>query len=475
MQISRRTMLIGAGGAGALATVPVVQKLRWDGRDFVREGYDPNLHAAPEGKEAWMNWAGNQRATPHGVLWPENEAELAEIVRSAAGPIRPVGSGHSFSGVAPSDGTMIHLGGIEGLRGIDPATGEASFGAGTMLFNAAQELDAKGRAFENLSDIDVQTLAGAFSTATHGTGEKLTALHDYITGFRIMTPSGETLDVSADSNPDLFAAGKVSLGALGVITEYRLRTVPAFNLKRTVTVEPVRDFLGRIGELGATHRHFEFFYFPGTELVASLVHDVTDAPISDAGEADDDEVLQGLRQLRDALGWAPFLRRWMAQSEFPQGVIEDRVDSSHALLATARPTQFVEMEYHLPLEEGPAMVARVIDMLDRRKEVYFPMEYRHVAADDAWLSPFNGGPRASIAIHSSPEERYDFFFTEFEPMYLEKGGRPHWGKLHGLGADRLKALYPDFERFVELRRDMDPEGKFLNPHLAQVFGEAANA
>ncbi len=472
MASTRRSLLIGAGVLGAAATVPVVQHVRWGGKDFARGDYEAGLPEPPEGEESWANWAGNERATPKNMVWPETEEELADVMRQTTGRIRPVGSGHSFSGVAPSEGTMVHLGGIEGLRSLDPVTGEATFGAGTLLFNAAQELDAQGRAFDNLSDIDVQTLAGAFATGTHGTGENLTALHDYITGFRMVTADGDILDVNATSNPDLFAAGKVSLGALGIITEYRLRTVPAFKLERTVRVEPRDEFIEKITDLASNHRHFEFFYFPGTGLVASIVHDVTDAPVSDHTEADDDEVLQGLRQLRDEFGWAPWLRRWIAQSQFPHGVIENRVDHSSALLATARPTQFVEMEYHLPLEEGPAMVEHVMTMLDQRSSVYFPMEYRHVATDDAWLSPFSGGPRASIAIHASPEEHYDFFFTEFEPEYVAKGGRPHWGKLHSLDASNFRGLYPDFERFLDLRKELDPSGKFLNPHLAKLFGEA---
>ena len=470
MPISRRSALLGAGAAGALVAVPAIQHLRWGTKDFIREGHDPNMLEPTGAEDSWMNWAGNQKSTPTSIFWPESEAELADRIRSTQDRVRPVGSGHSFSGVAPSEGMMVNVGGLDGLRSFDEETGEATFGAGTLLFNAAHALDTRGRAFDNLSDIDVQTLAGAFSTATHGTGQALTALHDYITGFRLVTPSGDIVDVTQEANADLFAAGKASLGALGVITEYRVRTVAAFNLKRTVTVETADEFLSRIHDLADTHRHFEFFYFPGTRLVASIVHDQTDGPVSEEAPSDDDEILDGLRQLRDQLGWWPWLRRLTAQSEFPSGVIENRVGKSLDLLATARPTQFVEMEYHLPLAEGPGTVAQVMEMLDRRNEVFFPMEYRHVASDGAWLSPFFGGPRASIAIHSSPEENYDFFFSEFEPLYLSKGGRPHWGKLHSLGASTLAGLYPQFKLFNELRKDLDPSGKFLNPHLSRIFG-----
>lgn len=471
MGLSRRTLLLSGAGLGLAVGVPAVQHLSWGAKDFVRDGYSPLPPEAPSGEESWINWSGSQRATPKMISFPSQEADIAELLSGTNGRVRPVGSGHSFSGLAPSEGTMVDVSALEGLYGFDAETGRATFGAGTRLFHAAEELDKVGRAFPNLPDIDVQTLAGSFSTATHGTGNTLTAMHDYIEQFRMVLASGEIVDVDALSNPDLFAAGKVSLGALGIITQYTLRTVPEFNLHRQLKIEPVEPFLDRVEELGETHRNFEFFYSPSTGMVAWLAHNIFEGEVSGRGESEDDESLEGLKQLRDMFGWFPWLRRRFAQSAFPTGIVEDSSDESWRLLATTRPIKFNEMEYHIPRESGVATVRKIIKMLDSRKDAFFPIEYRHIASDDAWLSPFRDGPKSSIAIHAAVDERYDYFFTDFEPVFRAVGGHPHWGKHHSLGKSDFVDLYPEFERFLEIRRDLDPDGRFLNPHLAKVFGE----
>jgi FAD-linked oxidoreductase len=472
MAVSRRTMLLagGAVAAGGVA-LPVGQHVAWGGRTFTRPDYNPDYPEAPEGEESWMNWSGVQRATPQAISRPESEDELAAMLAAAPGRVRPFGSGHSFVGLAPSEGTMVDVSRLTGLQSIDPETGVAVFGAGTRLFQMATELADVGRALPNLPDIDVQTLAGSFSTATHGTGETLTALHDHIAGFRMVTAAGEVLDVTPESNPDLFAAGRVSLGALGVMTQYTLRTAPMFNLRRQVWVEPIGTLMERAEELAGQHRNFEFYYFPNTGMAAGISHDMHEGPVTGKGETEDDATLEQLKALRDAFGWWPWLRRKIIGEALPSGVVEDVSDSSYKLLSTTRPIKFNEMEYHLPRENGIKGLKEVIAKLETHKEIFFPMEVRFIAPDDAWLSPFNTGPRMSIAIHAAVDEPYDYFFSEIEPIHRANGGRPHWGKHHSLGRDDLMALYPKFGDFMALRREMDPGGKFLNPHLAKLFGE----
>lgn len=475
MGVSRRRLLqVGAGAAVAVA-IPVGQHVAWGMRDFERDGYSPDYPDAPAGEESWMNWSGAQRATPIDLASPQSEEALADYIRTSAHRIRPRGSGHSFSGLVPSEGAILDVSYLAGLQAYDPDTGIATFGAGTTLFQAASKLHELGRAFLNLPDIVDQTLAGTFSTATHGTGETLTALHDYVRSFRMVTAAGEIVDVSAASNPDLFSAGKVSLGALGVMTSYSVQTVPAFNLHRIVRAEPIEQVLDELETRAAAHRNFEVFYLPGTGMAATLSHDLHEGEITGVQPSEDDETLEGLKTLRDQFGWWPWLRRRIAQSALPNGVIEDVSDASLELLATTRPIKFNEMEYHLPRDEGIAALRQVIAKMDRRKDAFFPMEIRYIAPDDAWLSPFGGGPRMSIAIHAAVDERFDYFFSEFQPIFLTHGGRPHWGKWHNLKRDDFAMLYPQFSEFVELRRDLDPDGKFLNPHLAELFGEPFNA
>nr|WP_070959658.1 D-arabinono-1,4-lactone oxidase [Hyphomonas sp. Mor2] len=475
MGVSRRRLLqVGAGVAVATA-IPVGQHVAWGMRDFERDGYTPDYPEAPAGQEAWMNWAGAQRATPMQLASPQSEAELAEFIRATPYNVRPRGSGHSFTGLVPSEGVILDVSYLSGLQSYDAETGIATFGAGTTLFQTAAKMQELGRAFPNLPDIVDQTLAGSFSTGTHGTGETLTALHDYVRSFRLVTASGEVIDVSRQSHPDLFQAGKVSLGALGVISSYSVQTIPAFNLRRIVKAEPIDLVLDEAEARAATHRNFEMFYLPHTGMAATLSHDLHEGDITGVQPSEDDETLEGLKLLRDQFGWWPWLRRKIAQSALPNGVIEDVSDASMELLATTRPIKFNEMEFHLPKSEGIAALRKVITKMETRKDAFFPMEIRFIAPDDAWLSPFNNGPCISIAIHAAVDERFDYFFSDFEPIFRAHGGRPHWGKWHSLKRDDFVSLYPQFEAFMEIRRELDPGGKFLNPHLAELFGEPFNA
>ena len=468
MALSRRALILG--GCAVAAVVPVGLHLNWGAKDFVRAGFTPDAPAAPAGRVNWSNWSGIQRATPKKLAVAKDEAALKQIFAEGSAPFRPVGSGHSFCALVPTDGTIIDISPMAGVISQDKAAGTVTFGAGTRLQQAARLLADRGLAFSNLSDIDTQTLAGMFATATHGTGQSLTAIHDHITGFRIMLPSGEVRDVSAASDPDLFAAGKVSLGALGVITQYTVKPVPAFNLKRKLWSEPIATLLPKIDDLAKNNRNFEFFYLPSTGMAAALTHNLHAGPITGRQESGDDEVITGLKQLRDEFGWWPWLRSYIANREMPQGVIEDSSDESWKLLATGRPLKFNEMEYELPIEGGKRALLEVIAAADAQKNLFYPTETRFIAADDAWLSPFNAGPRLSISVHTSAEEDVDFLYSVFEPIFRKHGGRPHWGKLHSLKREDFRKLYPKFDDFAALRKTLDPQGKMLNPFLSELFG-----
>lgn len=473
--LSRRRILISAGLLGSAIGLPALFNWRWAKREFVRPDYDSSLHEAPSNRVSWMNWSGVQRSTPLDIVSPTTEDELADFVKSTKHTIRPIGSGHSSTGLGATDGHILTCNSLSGLRTFDKKTGLAKLGAGTLLFEAYNQLADKERAFSNLPDIDVQSLAGAFSTGTHGTGLTQPALHDHIEGFRIVTANGEILDVSKESHPELFDAGRVSLGALGIITEYTLKTVPKFKLHRRTIVEKIDDILDQLDERTENHRNFEFFYLPGTGLGLVILHDETNEPNSPPVENKDDDSLESLKMLRDQFGWAPWLRRSITQANFPTGEIENHIGWSHDLLSTERPTRFNEMEYHLPRDEGPKVIRKVIKMLEKRGDAFFPVEYRNTAPDKAWLSPFQGEAKASIAIHAAVDEHFNYFYQDFEPVFLQHGGRPHWGKLHSLKFEQFKSLYPNIKSFVNLRKDLDPNGKFLNPHLRDILGVTDSA
>ena len=470
MKFSRRNILLG--GAATLVAVPVASQVWWSSKDFERPGFSPKLPTAPKGEHAWMNWSGAHKATPKQFAVPRDVKAVADLVSTAQAPIRPVGTGHSFTGLVPSEGTIVDISSVSGLLAHDTAAQTASLGAGTRLNQAARLLEGVGLGFANMPDIDVQTMAGAFATATHGTGLHLTAMHDYVEGFQLVTANGDVKEVNATTNAHLFQAGKVSLGALGVITRYDLKLERVFNLHRRVWTEEMDDVMDQFEERIQKHRNFEVLYIPGTGMAAALSHDLHEGDVTGRVASEDENIVEALQQLRDIFGWWPWLRRQVARSQLPLGVLEDASDSARKLLSTSRVTKFNEMEYHIPLEDGLKTLREILSMVERKSEIFFPVEVRVTNQDDAWLSPFNGGPRMSIAVHAKANERYDYLFKEFEPVFRRNGGRPHWGKHHSLSAAELKGLYPQFSNFNEVRREVDPDGKFVSPYMAKIWGEA---
>lgn len=461
--ISRRKALLAGGvaavGAGAAAVVI-----------GNRDKPEPAAPASTkDGKLLWRNWSGIQHAYPAQRLAPSAEAELGLALAAAPAPIRPVGAGHSFTALAPTSGTLVSIDALSGIAGWDGE--QAIVRAGTRLGALGPALAKAGRAMPNLPDINKQSLAGAISTATHGTGAKLTAIHGDVTEIALITPEGSLVECGRGRRMDVLEAAKVSLGALGVIIECKLRTSPNRRLRRRVWVEPFEEALAKSEERWATHRNYEFYAVPFTGLAAAITHDETDDPVQPQGESQDGAFLEVLRSLRNLLGWSPSLRRSAAKALLAGSEPETAVDEGWKLLSTERPERFNEMEYHLPADaQLPALKEVVAAIETHRPDVFFPIEARRIAPDEAWLSPFQGGPRGSIAVHAHYKDDYSFLFELIEPIFLRHGGRPHWGKLHSLAGPQLAALYPRWNDFLEVRRELDPRGRMLNRYLGELFG-----
>ncbi|WP_349744576.1 D-arabinono-1,4-lactone oxidase [Roseateles cavernae] len=420
----------------------------------------------------WQNWSGSARCQPSQWLMPADEAELAGALARSSGALRCVGAGHSFTPLVPTDGSLVALDKLSGIVALDKAAQTLRVRAGTRIGQLARALDGLGLALHNQPDIDVQTLAGALATATHGTGAELPALHAQVLGLRLVTPAGEILECSRDRNPELLAAAQVSLGALGVITEYTLAVRPRFLLQRHVWLEPTEALLERAPELARTHRHFELYVLPFTGHSAAITHAEVAAGEPYAPPSADEDVLRDLRRLRDWLGRWPELRRWTAAKLIAQAAPERSLNWSWRQLSTVRPTRFNESEYHVPRAAGIACLREIVQTLERRNEVFFPIEFRYIRGrdDGAWLSPFHQRDSCSIACHALQGEAHDYLVSELGPVFRRHAGRPHWGKLHDLGRAELQAMYPRFADFQRLRAGLDPQGRLLNPHLKQLLG-----
>ena len=462
--ISRRATLAGgAAGLTALGAGGVFVA----SRDKAEPPSPPSLDANK--RMLWRNWSGIEHAYPAARLAPKTEDEVAEALKTAVTPVRAVGAGHSFTALVPTSGSLMTLDGLSGVERWE--ADEAVVWAGTRLGALGPALAERGRAMANLPDINKQSLGGCLGTATHGTGKALKAIHGDVTALRLATVSGEILDCDPTRNADIFQAAKVSLGALGVITQARLVTTANRRLHRRVWIEPLDAMLAKAEDRWEKHRNFEFYAVPFTDLAAGISHDETDAAATPRAPSTDDAFLEVLKQLRNLVRFSTSLRKAAAKALLGSAEPEEAIDEGWKLLSTERPVRFNEMEFHLPVANHLAALKEVVAAIEaERRDVFFPIEVRRIAADEAWLSPFQGGPRGSIAVHCHYKDEYDFLFSLIQPILRKHGGRPHWGKLHSLKAADLAALYPNWNDFLEVRRRLDPEGRLLNPYLKTLFG-----
>jgi FAD/FMN-containing dehydrogenase len=410
----------------------------------------------------WANWAGNVVAEPRAIVTPASLDELRAAVREAARrneTVRVAGAGHSFASLCATDGTLLDLSRLTGIERIDPVTGDATIWAGTRIFDLGEPLLTQGRALANQGDIDRQAIAGAVSTGTHGTGRKHGSFSSTVRAVEVMIPNGDLVWIDG-ADPVRLQAASLSLGLVGVLTRLTLATVPAYKLREQTRALPFEECLeGFLGEEEA-RRNAEFWWLPAHDLCVLKTFTETDE--------------------------TPFR---VESPEAPPGTIErylrpDVVDWSWRSYPSARNVPFVEMEYTLPLSEGPAAIREVRAMMQARHPACtWAVEYRTqpgetppsggggLGGETSLLSPTQGVESATISLHQAADQPYERFFRDAEPIFLAHGGRPHWGKLHWLDAGAIARLYPTLPAFAAIRAELDPAGMFVNGYLAGLgFG-----
>nr|WP_178112166.1 MULTISPECIES: D-arabinono-1,4-lactone oxidase [unclassified Pseudomonas] len=424
----------------------------------------------------WRNWSGAQSCLPLERLAPKDLGELVQIIRQAPGKIRPVGSGHSFSALVPTDGTLLSLSFFNGLLEHDASSLQATFAAGTPMSRMGPALKAVGQALPNMADIDYQTLAGAISTSTHGTGVGFTSYSAGVTGLQLVTADGEVLDCDAGRERELFNAARVSLGALGVTTRVRMQNRTPYRLRERQWIAPTEELLEDVANNTRENQHWEMLVVTHSDYALSIaLNETTDAPTPpiDPAEAGGNEFVSIIENLDKYASDFPATRRTLLNSLRYFASFQDRVAESFEVYANVRNVRFNEMEYSVPAEHGPACLREILKLI-REKDLrtWFPIEYRYVKADDIPLSMFEGRDSCSISVHQHYTMDHHNFFAAIEPIFWKYAGRPHWGKLHTLNARALQALYPRWNEFARVRQALDPGGKFLNAHLSSILGVA---
>ncbi|HTN80668.1 MAG TPA: D-arabinono-1,4-lactone oxidase [Acidimicrobiales bacterium] len=427
----------------------------------------------------WRNWAGNQVCAPTTVEHPASVDELAQIVKSAAATgstVKVVGAGHSFTDIACTNGTQVVLDRYASVVSADVGPGLVTVQAGITLGALNEALDSLGLALANLGDIAYQTVSGALSTGTHGTGAELGALSTFVEAMEIVTGDGSVLHCSRTENPDVFAAARVGLGALGLVSTITLRCVPAFTLR--AVNEPMRldDVLAVLDEHVSGNDHFEFNWFPHTEWVQAKQNNRVDQEPESRARAKEwfDEVFLENVALNAA---------WRVGRRFPASIpgisrqltrAITRVEStekSYKVFTTPRLVRFYEMEYGVPRAAVVDCVRELRAFIDASGlQIQVPVEVRFVAGDDIPLSMASGRDSAFVACHVFQGRGYEQYFRGVERIMAAAGGRPHWGKLHFQTAETLAPRYPQWDVFQKVRDQVDPQRVFTNPYLDRVLG-----
>ncbi|EAT12191.1 FAD-binding protein [Bermanella marisrubri] len=449
--MKRRSFLQNLVLAGSAMALPVTQQ----------------AHAKPL---PWRNWSGSQVCYPENRLAPTSVAELSQIIQATRGNIRAVGAGHSFSPLVPTNDTMITLSRLNGIVSVDQANTTATIWAGTRLGDIGEPLAAENQALQNMPDIDEQTLAGSLATATHGTGESLGCLSSFITSMQLVTSTGETLECSSTKNADVFQAAKVGLGSLGIVTQVTLQNQKPYRLKRETSWMSIEDILANTEQLASNNRNYEFYYIPFTGMGFIDVQNVTEEPVSVTEKIDQNDGANDLKTARDLLSWSSTLRELVLGTYIKTLPDEVTVAASWQNYASERNVRFNEMEYHLPRENLVPAFEEIRKLVETQfPRVFFPFEVRYVKQDDAWLSPFNGRETASIAVHRFFQEDHLPLFKAVEPIFRKYHGRPHWGKFNTMEAQDFAKHYEHWNDFKEVRRSLDPNGKFMNRYLKSLF------
>lgn len=393
--------------------------------------------------EEFVNWSGSVHFRTSAVHHPRSEDDVVALVREASrrgGHVRPVGSGHSSTPLVATDDTLVSLDRMTGVVHADTEERRATLLPGTGLADAGAALEKFGLAMENLGDVDYQTIAGAVGTATHGTGRDLGNLSSTLVGGRLVTGTGEIL--SFGEGDDLLRAAKVALGALGVFTALQLRLDRSFTLHRQNWITHIEWVLENFDELSRSCRHVDFYWYPRSDLAQ-------------------------VRILTPPGGEPSFL---------PPGRLKtEETGPSYEIIPNFRDLKFEEMEYMVPVDAGLDVFQEIRERVKKRHrdKVGWRILVRTIAPDDAMLSNVPQ-PTMTIALLQNATLEYEHYFRDLEPIFLMAGGRPHWGKKHYRSAADLERMYPEWNRFLEIRQSCDPSGVFLNDYLTSIFGLRRN-
>jgi len=439
------------------------------------------LSSTASGKSGtWRNWGGNVTVRPAREVTPASVDELAAAVRQAAEDglkVKAVGSGHSFTTIAATDGVSIRPQLLTGIRNIDRKAMTVTVEAGTPLKRLNVALAREGLSLTNMGDIMEQTVSGATSTGTHGTGRESASLAAQITALELVTADGSVLTCSEKENPEVFAAARVGLGALGIVTAITFAVEPVFLLTAREEPMPLDRVLAEFDQLRAENEHFEFYWFPHTDNTNTKRNNRSAGPPQPVGQLagwfEDEFLSNGVFHAAQLVGRAaPATVPTIARISSTALSARTYTDIPYKVFTSPRRVPFVEMEYAVPRQALVDTLRELKAMVDRSSlRINFPVEVRTAPADDIALSTASGRDSAYVAVHMFRGTPFQAYFTAAERIFTAHEGRPHWGKVHTRDADYFAGVYPRFGEFTALRDRLDPERLFQNDYLRRVLGQ----
>lgn len=408
-------------------------------------------------QQQWSNWGGNQVCTPALTVRPTTEAEAVGAVRYAVTEgmgVRVAGAGHSFTPVVQTGGMLLDLSGLQGITGIDSATGRVRALGGTTIDKFGDPLWERGLSLANQGDIDKQAIAGAVSTATHGSGIGLGSFASTVRWMRLLTGQGEIIEVD-ETDPERLHAVQVAVGTAGVILELELQAVEAYHLREQITYETTEELLENWERNPLEARHFSFLWCQAPESAG-----LYELPTPD-----------GL----DMVGRAYTKRYWAESLDESDGRALSseegrRRDRAYRIYPGGFMLPFHELEYYVGVDRAKEAWTALKDLiLEDFPDQHYPIETRWTRGDEAFLSPFYHEDKVSLSVSGAPGTDYWPYLQAVDSLLDGFDATVHWGKIHLLTRERAERLFPRLPDFLRVRRELDPRGVFLNDHTRALF------
>lgn len=405
--------------------------------------------------QPWKNWGGNQEFTPSITARPTNESEVVETVRYAIAndlSLRVAGAGHSFTPVVETDGVLLDLSQIQQVTGVDSEKKRVRALGGTAISEFGEPMWKAGLSLQNQGDIDKQAIAGAISTATHGSGIESGSFSSTVTWVRLINGHGEIVEID-QSDLRLLRAAQVAVGTLGVILEVELQAVSAYYLREQITYETTKELLEGWGTNPASSKHFSFLWCQAPES-AGLYELPTPPDLNMVGRA--------------------YTKRYWAEDIVDEASIVtqegQRHDRAYRIYPGGFGLPFHELEYYVGVDHAKEAWIGLKELIEQQHpDQKYPIETRWTKAEDGYISPFYKEDKVSLSVSGAPGTDYEPYLKDVDKLLQEFDATVHWGKIHLLDRERVDKLFPEAETFREIRRDFDPNGVFLNKHTRELF------